>query len=190
MKKFLYLFLFLLVGNWMFAQRASQVMDSQTLTSEILQGERKYAIYLPPDYSVSERSYPVLYLLHPAEPRGTVPNQQGWINYGNLKHYLDKAYLAPRYPGVAEETLKEWYIPYNIYELVRQLPEERKGDVAWYISCGDDDALSVNNARLHGELKARGIAHEFRIADGRHDWKYWRSVLPDMLRFVSQHFVQ
>ena len=34
------------------------------MNSEILDMERNYAVYLPPDYDTSSRSYPVLYLLH------------------------------------------------------------------------------------------------------------------------------
>ena len=40
--------------------------------------------YLPAGYEDSQRSYPILYLLHPAGPRGTEPNQQAWIYYGEL----------------------------------------------------------------------------------------------------------
>ena len=39
------------------------VKDNLSLESKILNGERKYAIYLPPDYEL-ERNYPALYLLH------------------------------------------------------------------------------------------------------------------------------
>lgn len=90
MKRIFYLFVLLLCAKSLYAQ-GGFAYDSKTLRSEILDDERKYAIYLPPDYNTSERSYPVLYLLHPAGPRGTVPNQQGWINYGNLKNFMDNA---------------------------------------------------------------------------------------------------
>jgi enterochelin esterase-like enzyme len=41
-----------------------RVFDNLSMESEILGMERRYAVYLPPDYETSERSYPVLYLLH------------------------------------------------------------------------------------------------------------------------------
>lgn len=271
------------------AQTGGTVYDAKTLHSECLEGERKYAIYLPADYNTSERSYPVLYLLHPAGPRGTMPNQQGWINYGQLKQYLDaaiakgeiapmivvtpdangekrisyfnepensfafedffiqefipyieknyrcrtergsraiagasaggggafiyalrhpelfaascplsaavrpydKTYMQNRYGNTySEAVLTKWYADFDIYALFKQLPEEKKNEVAWFIACGDDDALSVNNMKLHIDLKGRGINHEFRIGDGKHDWTYWRSILPEMLRFVSAQFVK
>ena len=44
--------------------QTGQVFDNLSMTSKILKSERKYAIYVPPDYDTSQRSYPVLYLLH------------------------------------------------------------------------------------------------------------------------------
>ncbi len=48
--------------------------------------ERKYAVYLPPDYETSSRSYPVLYLLH-----GGGDDQTGWVQFGEVLHIADKA---------------------------------------------------------------------------------------------------
>ena len=63
-----------------------KVYDNLTMDSKILKMERKYAIYLPPDYDHSERSYPVLYLLH-----GGGDDQTGWVQFGEVKHIADKA---------------------------------------------------------------------------------------------------
>ena len=43
---------------------AGSVREDLSLDSEILGTTVKYAIYLPSDYTTSERSYPVVYLLH------------------------------------------------------------------------------------------------------------------------------
>ena len=287
--KHLICLLFLSLYGMVQAANEGTVYDSEILKSEILNEERKYAIYLPPDYDSSRRSYPVLYLLHPAGPRGTLPNQQAWINYGMLKSFMDqgikngeiapmivvtpdanyganrvsyfndpesqfnfedfffnefipyiektyhcrtesasraiagasmgggaaffytlhhpdlfsvscplsaairgyeKDYLTKRYPGISEDQLIEWYKPYNVFELFKNMAGTIKPAVAWYIACGDDDALSANNVSLHAELKELGIPHEFRIEDGKHDWKFWRAVLPDVLRFVSSVFLK
>jgi enterochelin esterase-like enzyme len=48
--------------------------------------DRKYAIYLPPDYATSQRSYPVLYLLH-----GSGDDQTGWVQFGEVLHIADEA---------------------------------------------------------------------------------------------------
>jgi enterochelin esterase-like enzyme len=66
--------------------QAGKVYDNLSMKSEVLKGERKYAIYLPPDYETSERSYPVLYLLH-----GYGDDQAGWIQFGEVLHIADKA---------------------------------------------------------------------------------------------------
>jgi enterochelin esterase-like enzyme len=65
--------LFLLVSFSTFGQ-SGKVYDNLSMTSTILKSERKFAVYLPPDYETSQRSYPVLYLLH-----GAGDDQTGWI---------------------------------------------------------------------------------------------------------------
>jgi enterochelin esterase-like enzyme len=78
-----FLFTFCFVNA--FAQ-TGKVFDNLSMKSEILNMERKYAIYLPPDYETSERSYPVLYLLH-----GGGDDQTGWIQFGEVLHITDTA---------------------------------------------------------------------------------------------------
>ena len=63
-----------------------KVFDDLTMKSEILNADRKYAIYLPPDYESSSRSYPVLYLLH-----GSGDDQTGWVQFGEVLRITDKA---------------------------------------------------------------------------------------------------
>jgi enterochelin esterase-like enzyme len=62
------------------------VFDNLSVTSKILNMERKYAVYLPPDYETSGRSYPVLYLLH-----GAGDDQTGWVQFGEVLNITDKA---------------------------------------------------------------------------------------------------
>ena len=66
--------------------QTGKVFDNLSMSSSILNMERKYAIYLPPDYDISERSYPVLYLLH-----GGGDDQTGWVQFGEVLHIADKA---------------------------------------------------------------------------------------------------
>ena len=68
------------------AAQGSKVYDNLALPSKILKSDRKYAIYLPPDYETSQRSYPVLYLLH-----GGGDDQTGWVQFGEVQHIADKA---------------------------------------------------------------------------------------------------
>lgn len=73
------------MGSIIHAQHG-KIYDDLALKSKILKMDRKYAIYLPPDYDLSERSYPILYLLH-----GLSDNQTGWVQFGEVKHITDKA---------------------------------------------------------------------------------------------------
>jgi len=87
MKKQLLLWVALLLffPSLLFAQTGI-VFDDLSMSSDILQMERNYAVYLPPDYDTSQRSYPVLYLLH-----GGGDNQTGWVQFGEVLHIADKA---------------------------------------------------------------------------------------------------
>lgn len=80
-----FLFLALIFSLELLGQ-TSKVYDNLSLPSKILKGDRKYAIYLPPDYETSQRSYPVLYLLH-----GGGDDQTGWVQFGEVQHITDKA---------------------------------------------------------------------------------------------------
>lgn len=60
--------------------------------------------------------------------------------------------------------------------------------VKWYIDCGDDDFLINGNMELHRIMREREIPHEFRVRDGAHNWTYWRTALPAVLKFVSESF--
>ena len=66
--------------------QTSKVHDNLSMTSKLLKGERKYAIYLPPGYETSSRTYPVLYLLH-----GGGDDQTGWVQFGEVQNITDKA---------------------------------------------------------------------------------------------------
>lgn len=75
----------LLISVSSFGQ-TGKVFDQLSHTSKILKTERNFAIYLPPDYETSQRSYPVLYLLH-----GAGDDQTGWVQFGEVLQITDKA---------------------------------------------------------------------------------------------------
>jgi len=77
---------FLIVFGMKSIAQSSKVQDNESLTSKILKSKRKFAIYLPPDYETSQRSYPVLYLLH-----GSGDDQTGWVQFGEVQQITDKA---------------------------------------------------------------------------------------------------
>lgn len=66
--------------------QSGKVLENETVKSRILNMDRKYAVYLPPDYNNSERHYPVLYLLH-----GGGDDQTGWVQFGEVLNITDKS---------------------------------------------------------------------------------------------------
>lgn len=285
MKNLILLTLLFSVGLSCFAQNA-KVYDNLSMDSKILKMERKYAIYLPPDYESSQRSYPVLYLLH-----GAGDDQTGWIQFGEVMHIADKAIkngkassmiivmpdantgirgyanlpggkwnyedfffeefmpfiektyriksekryraisglsmggggtfrYALRHPelfaaacplsaycgpltikeaeqrlnsndkGYNDKEIKSFFENQSVPELIKNFPDKKKNDVRWYIDCGDDDFLYEGNCLSHIAMRKKGMAHEYRVRDGAHNWTYWRASLPEVLEFVSMSFHQ
>ncbi len=84
-KTFLVFLTFVLLSSQLCAQNG-KVFDKLSMKSSILNSERHFAIYLPPDYESSSRSYPVLYLLH-----GSGDDQTGWVQFGEVLHITDQA---------------------------------------------------------------------------------------------------
>lgn len=85
MKNLLVPFALILFSASLFAQ-SGKVLDHESMPSKILKGDRKYAVYLPPDYETSKRTYPVLYLLH-----GAGDDQTGWVQFGEVLNIADQA---------------------------------------------------------------------------------------------------
>lgn len=269
-----------------FAQSGGKVSDNLLMTSKILKMDRKYAIYLPADYETSDRSYPVLYLLH-----GAGDDQTGWVQFGEVKLIADKAiqegkctamiivmpdgdtgqrgyfnslkgdwnyedfffqelmpyvektyrirtdkryraiaglsmggggtfmyalhhpelfsaacplsaYAGPisleeaatrwekQYSGISKDEQAKYFTRHSALELIKNMPDDQKKAVRWYIDCGDDDFLYEGNSLIHIAMRKKEIPHEFRIRDGAHNWTYWREALPTVLEFVSQGFHQ
>ena len=267
--------------------QTGKVYDNLSMKSEILKMDRKFAIYLPPDYETSERDYPVLYLLH-----GAGDDQTGWIQFGEVLHIADKAILESsatamivvmpdantgqrgyfnsikgdwryedfffqefipfvekeyrikkekRYRAIAglsmggggtfvyalrhpelfssacplsascgplsmedmegyksqagmqkatDKELEKYYKKHSVLDLVKNLPNDQKKAVRWFIDCGDDDFLYEGNSLVHIEMRKNEIPHEYRVRNGGHSWSYWRESLPAVLSFISDSFHQ
>ena len=271
----------------MLLAQTGKVYDNLSMKSEILKMDRKYSIYLPPDYETSERSYPVLYLLH-----GAGDDQTGWVQFGEVLRiadesikdgsatamviimpdantgrrgytnsatgdwryedfffeefmpYIEKTYRIrgeKRYRAVAglsmggggtfyyalhhpelfssacplsasagplskddmerykqrgnmddatDEQINVWYEKYSVLELVKNMPDDQKKSVRWFIDIGDGDFLYEGNSLVHIEMRKKEIPHEYRVRDGAHNWTYWRTSLPVVLSFISDAFHQ
>ncbi len=102
-----------LVVNIFFAITIAQiptgkVVDNLNIKSNLLKKEVRYSVYLPPDYETSNRSYPVVYLLH-----GFSDNQWGWIQFGEVNFAADKAIADRKIPPmiiVMPDAEVTWYV--------------------------------------------------------------------------------
>ena len=50
-----------------------------------------------------------------------------------------------------------------------------------WIACGEEDFLLGRNQAFVAWLQSRGIAHQFVLSAGGHDWTVWRKYLTDFL---------
>lgn len=101
-----------------------------------------------------------------------------------------KNFLARTNQTATDAELQTYFKTHNAINLVNDIKDDQKKAVRWYIDCGDDDFLYEGNSLVHIAMKKKEIPHEFRIRDGGHTWTYWRTALPEVLRFVSEAFHQ
>ncbi len=92
--------------------QTGKVLESLQFKSNLVDYPVKYSIYLPPGYDSSERSYPVLYLLH-----GYSDDETGWIQFGEANKIADK--------GIANGDFSSCIIV---------MPD---GKVSWYCNSAD-----------------------------------------------------
>ena len=128
-----------------FAQQSGKIIEERTVKSIILNRSVKYTIYLPADYDRSERTYPVVYLLH-----GYTDDHTGWLQFGEINRYADKA-------------IEEGTIP----PMIIVMPN---GDSSWYINSYDGKEKYEDffikefmpaiekNYRIKSQKRYRGIA--------------------------------
>jgi len=111
MKPFSVLILTVFLSYASFAQTGN-VMESLVFESDKVSYPVEYSVYLPPDYDLSERSYPVLYLLH-----GYSDDETGWIQFGEANYIADRGIANGDFPPciiVMPDGGVTWYI--NSYD--------------------------------------------------------------------------
>ncbi len=98
--------LFLALSFSSFAQKG-KVIESLTFKSAIVSYPVKYSVYLPAGYESSQRSYPVVYLLH-----GFSDDETGWIQYGEAGEIADKGIAEGAFPSsviIMPDGKVSWY---------------------------------------------------------------------------------
>jgi len=116
------------------------------------------------------------------EEEFTAFNNDRWIS---LK--FDEVY--GKYTN-GKSRLTAHYYQNSILQLATTVPAAKLNTVRFYIDCGDKDFLIKGNMALHSILIDQKVKHEFRVRNGTHDWNYWRTALPEVLKFVSEAFHQ
>lgn len=86
--------------------------------------------------------------------------------------------------------LTDHYQKNSILKIIETGNSDDLKKVRYYIDCGDEDFLIKGNMALHSALIDKKVPHEFRVRDGVHNWTYWRTALPEVLKFVSESFHQ
>ena len=110
------------------------------------------------------------------------------INEMPLDEYLRRYKTAMGELKQGDTRITDFWNHNSILYLVKNMPEEQKKAVRFYLDIGDDDFLYRGNALLHITMRDLNIPHEFRIRNGEHNWNYWRSGLPGVLAFISESF--
>ncbi len=152
-------------------------------TYRIKEGKRFRAVA---GLSMGGRSGFVYALHHPEMFSCCCPLSPG---AGALEPSLARDFYGPRgFNDASDDELLEYDSNHSILRLIEQFPDEQNNTVKFYLDCGDDDGLSVENALVHIALKKNDITHEFRIRDGNHNWKYWSEGLEDILTFLTDNF--
>ncbi len=127
------------------AQPAGKVVEEKLVKSSVMNRNVRYSIYLPPDYTSSERSYPVVYLLH-----GYTDDNTGWLQYGEVNRYADKAIADGTIPPmiiVMPDADSSWYI--NSYD-------GKEAYETFFIK--EFIPMIEKSYRIKAEKKYRGIA--------------------------------
>ena len=110
----------------------------------------------------------------------------GPLNMEGMKRYTSR----PGMENVTDAEKETYFKKHSVLTMMKNMPDEQKKKVKWFIDCGDDDFLFEGNSLVHIEMRKEEIPHEFRIRNGAHTWTYWRESLPDVLSFVSDAFHQ
>jgi enterochelin esterase-like enzyme len=202
MGKFILIITLCLCVNTTLLAQGSKVFDNLSAPGKILKMDRKYSIYLPEDYFTSERSYPVLYLLH-----GSGDDHTGWVQLGEVKRIADKAleeercapmiivmpdantgqrgyFNSPKGDWNYEDFFFQEFMPY-IEKTYRIRAEKRYRAIAG-LSMGGGGTIVY--ALRHPELFSS--ACPLSAGSGLHDWDTFRETYKKNFQGLSEYQVR
>jgi enterochelin esterase-like enzyme len=193
MRKSLFIFFLSIISISLMAQ-AGKVFDNLSMPSKILKMDRKYALYLPPGYETSQRSYPVLYLLH-----GYGDDQTGWVQFGEVLNIADAAIKSGKATamiivmpdantgtiGYVNDAKGEWryedfffqeFMPF-IEKTYRIKPDKHYRAVAGLSMGGGGSFIyALHHPELFSSACPLSAATDVAIIDSLNNFKYTRGV--------------
>ena len=105
------------------------------------------------------------------------------------RHKVDQELQIEKAIGPAGKDGRNWK-PFSARWMTVDKPDFWRGRPL-IISVGRDDSLTAaENLAYHRLLSDLELEHLYREREGGHDWKYWRSELPDQLEFMSRQLHQ
>lgn len=110
----------------------------------------------------------------------------GPLNMEEMERYKQREGMQ----NATDDELKAYYKKHSVLDMMRNMPDDQRKEVRWFIDCGDDDFLYEGNSLVHIAMRKKEIPHEYRVRNGGHTWTYWRESLPVVLSFVSDSFHQ
>jgi S-formylglutathione hydrolase FrmB len=134
-------------------------------------------------------------LKHPDLFAAAAPLSAAFLGDDEVANSPDNTYdriFAPLYGrGLKgkDRLTKAWH-DNSIPKLIETKSADDLKKVKYWIDCGDDDFLIKGNCNVHIMLTEKKVPHEFRVRDGVHDWKYWRTGIVDALKFIGDNFHQ
>ena len=77
----------------------------------------------------------------------------------------------------------------NLHKIAAGNTAWKKGDdsLAIMLDIGVDDFFIEQNRALHHAMLAMRIRHDYIERAGKHDWHYWRRVIPYQFLFLTSH---
>lgn len=85
-----------------------------------------------------------------------------------------------------EGRLTDYYKAHCPYYQFTKENLEELSKVKWFLHCGDDEErLLIANDDLHIQMRENGYEHEYRVKDGGHTGRYWRTCLQDVLPYIE-----
>lgn len=100
-------------------------------------------------------------------------------------------WFGEKYFGPLKEdgSLPDFWYENDVYTLAKNLPEDQKNEVLYFIEIGDDE-MNRDQIEMAHVLKESNFILEVRVTNGGHNWVLWRQSLPKAMKFVGECFLQ